>query len=73
MCSDGAMVNRSVYNLLHNEFGEQYLCILCMSHKFELSINLTSHKKQIVWKHSTHLCCEPSYTRTHSSLPGFKM
>ena len=39
MCSDGAMVNRLVYNLLHDEFGEQYLCILCLSHKFELSIN----------------------------------
>ena len=39
MCSDGAMVNRSVYNLLHDEFGEQYLCNLCLSHKFELSIN----------------------------------
>ena len=39
MCSDGAMVNRSVYNLLRDEFGEQYLCILCPSHKFELSIN----------------------------------
>ena len=40
MCSDGAMVNRLVYNLLHDEFGEQYLCILCPSHKFELSINV---------------------------------
>ena len=39
MCSDGAMVNHSVYNLLHDESGEQYLCILCLSHKFELSIN----------------------------------
>ena len=39
MCSDGAMVNRLVYNLLHDEFGEQYLCILCLSRKFELSIN----------------------------------
>ena len=28
MCSDGAMVNRSVYNLLRDEFGEQYLCDL---------------------------------------------
>ena len=37
--SEGAMVNRSVYNLLCDEFGEQYLCILCPSHKFELSIN----------------------------------
>ena len=24
MCSDGAMVNRLVYNLLHDEFGQQY-------------------------------------------------
>ena len=47
MCSDGAMVNRSVYNLLHNEFGEQYLCILCMSHKFELSINLTTVTREM--------------------------
>ena len=39
MCSDGAMVNCSVYNLLRDEFGEQYLCILCLSHIFELSIN----------------------------------
>ena len=39
MCSDGAMVNCSVYNLLRDEFGEQYLCILCLSHLFELSIN----------------------------------
>ena len=39
MCSDAAMVNCSVYNLLRDEFGEQYLCILCPSHKFELSIN----------------------------------
>ena len=39
MCSDGAMVNRSVYNLLRDEFGEQYLSILCPSHKFEFSIN----------------------------------
>ena len=39
MCSDGAMVNHSVYNLLRDEFGEQYLSILCLSHKFELSIN----------------------------------
>ena len=39
MCSDGAMVNFSVYNLLQDEFGEQYLCILCPSHTFELSIN----------------------------------
>ena len=36
------------------------------------------HKKEIVWKHgwtgsSMHLCWEPSYTRTHSSLPGIKM
>ena len=39
MGSDGTMVNCSVYNLLHDEFGEQYLCNLCLSHKFELSIN----------------------------------
>ena len=39
MCSDGAMVNRLVYNLLRDEFSEQYLCILCSSHKFEPSIN----------------------------------
>ena len=39
MCSDGTMVNRLVYNLLRDEFGEQYLCILCPSHKFQLSIN----------------------------------
>ena len=39
MCSDGAVVNHSVYNLFSDEFGEQYLCILCLSHKFELSIN----------------------------------
>ena len=39
MCSDGAMVNCSVCNLLRDEFGEQYLCILCLSHIFELSIN----------------------------------
>ena len=39
MCSDGTIVNRLVYNLLCDEFGEQYLCILCPSHKFELSIN----------------------------------
>ena len=39
MSSDGAMVNHSVYNLLRDEFGGQYLCILCLSHKFELSIN----------------------------------
>ena len=39
MCSDGAMVNRSVYRLLCDKFGEQYLCILCLSHKFEHSIN----------------------------------
>ena len=43
MCSDGAMVNRSVYNLLHDEFGEQYLCILCLSHKFELSMMRLAH------------------------------
>ena len=36
MCSDGAMVNRLVYNLLHDE---QCLCILFPSHKFELSRN----------------------------------
>ena len=30
ICSEGAMVDCSVYNLLHDEFGEQYLCILCV-------------------------------------------
>ena len=39
MCSDGAMVSCLVYNLLLDEFGEQYSCILCPSHKFELLIN----------------------------------
>ena len=39
MCSDGAMVSCLVYNLLLDEFGEQYSCIFCLSHKFELSIN----------------------------------
>ena len=37
-----------------------------------------SLKKRIVWNtgrtgRSTHLCWEPSWTRTHSSLPGIKM
>ena len=39
MCSDIAMVNRLVYNLLRDEFGEHYLCILCPSQKFERLIN----------------------------------
>ena len=39
MCSDGTMVSCLVYNLLLDEFGEQYSCILCPSHKFELLIN----------------------------------
>ena len=39
MCSDGTMVSCLVYNLLLDEFGEQYSCILCLSHKFELLIN----------------------------------
>ena len=40
MFSDGAMVNRLVHNLFRDEFGEQYLCVLCPSHKSELSINV---------------------------------
>ena len=43
MCSDGAMVNCSVHSLLHDEFGGQYLCILCLSHKFELSMMCLAH------------------------------
>ena len=39
MCSDGASVNRAVYNLLVEEFGDDYLLMLCPSHKFELAIN----------------------------------
>ena len=39
MCSDGTMVSCLVYNLLLDEFGEQYSCVFCLSHKFELSIN----------------------------------
>ena len=39
MCSDGASVNRAVYNLLVEEFGDHYLLMLCPSHKFELAIN----------------------------------
>ena len=39
MCSDIAMVNRLVYNLLRDEFGEHYLCILCPSQKFARLIN----------------------------------
>ena len=31
ICSDGTMVDCSVYNLLNDEFGEQYLCILCVT------------------------------------------
>ena len=37
MCSDGAMVNLLVYNLLRDEFGEQYLWILC--HHINLSFH----------------------------------
>ena len=43
MCSDCTMVNCSVYSLLCDEFGEQYLCILCPSHKFELSMMRLAH------------------------------
>lgn len=39
ICSDGASVNRAVYNLLAEEFGDHYLLMLCPSHKFQLAIN----------------------------------
>lgn len=39
MCSDGAAVNKAVYNLLEPEFGNHYLGMFCPSHKFELAIN----------------------------------
>ena len=39
MCSDGALVNGAVYNLLVEEFGDHYLGIFCSSHKFEVAIN----------------------------------
>lgn len=39
MGSDGASVNRAVYNLLVEEFGDHYPLMLCPSHKFELVIN----------------------------------
>ncbi len=39
MCSDSAAVNRAIYNLLAEEFGDHYLLLLCPSHKFELAIN----------------------------------
>ena len=38
MCSDSAAINRAVYNLLRDELGNQYLLMLCPSHKFELAI-----------------------------------
>ena len=47
--------------------------------KYKIALNyfftqwMHSHKKQIAWKHGPnwpHLCWEPSYARTHSSLPG---
>ena len=38
-CSDGAAVNRAVYNQLVDEFGPQYLPMFCLSHKFELALN----------------------------------
>ena len=41
MCSDDALVNGAVYNLLVEEFGDHYLSIFCPSHKFELTINDT--------------------------------
>ena len=41
MCSDGALVDSAVYNLLVEEFGDHYLGIFCPSHKFELAINDT--------------------------------
>ena len=39
MCSDGAAVNRPVYNQLIDELGAQYLSMFCPSHKFELALN----------------------------------
>ena len=39
MCSDGAAVNRAVYNQLVDELGPQYLSMFCLSHKFELALN----------------------------------
>ena len=39
VCSDGAAVNRAVYNQLIDELGPQYLSMFCPSHKFKLALN----------------------------------
>ena len=39
MCSDGAAVNRAVYNQLVDELGLQYLSMFCPSQKFEIALN----------------------------------
>ena len=39
MRSDGAAVNRAVYNQLIDELGPQYLSTFCLSQKFELALN----------------------------------
>ena len=39
MCSDGAAVNRAVYDQLIDKLGPQYLSMFCLSHKFELALN----------------------------------
>ena len=45
----------------------------------QIDYNIVTRNGKIVWKHgprtgrSTHLCWQPSYTRTHSSLLGIEM
>ena len=39
MCSEGAAVNRAVYNQLADERGSQYLSMFCLSLKLELALN----------------------------------
>ena len=45
---------------------------------YNISRNIVTRNGKTVWKQgqmgrSTHLCWEPSYTRTHSSLPCVKI
>ena len=64
------------YDDFSTDFIEFPLCRGCYTKSVNSESRLKySHKKQTVWKLGPNgpLCWEPSYTRTHSSLPGIKM
>ena len=39
MCTDGALVNVKMHQLIQTEIGEHYLLTFCPAHKIELAIN----------------------------------